>query len=74
MIQSASKDWIQQLFVREFGNKLLPTDFYYDDKTGYRVMTESYHRRRGTCCGNGCRHCPYEPKHEKGNKTLKDIY
>ena len=72
MIQPAAKDWIQQLFVREFGNKLLPTDFYYEN--GYRVMTESYHRRRGTCCGNKCRHCPYEPKYEKGNSSLKDIY
>ena len=72
MIQSASKDWIQQLFVKEFGNKLLPTDFYYEN--GYRVMTESYHKRRGTCCGNGCRHCPYTPKHERGNTVIKDIY
>jgi hypothetical protein len=71
MIQSASKDWIQQQFVKEFGNKLLPNDFYYEN--GYRIMTESYHRRRGTCCGNGCRHCPYEPKHETGNTVLKDI-
>jgi hypothetical protein len=69
MIQSASKDWIQQLFVKEFGNKLLPSDFYYEN--GRRVMTESYHRRRGTCCGNKCRHCPYEPAHKKGEKTLK---
>ena len=45
MIQSASKDWIQQQFVREFGSKLLPTDFYYEN--GLRVMTESYHKRRG---------------------------
>ena len=65
MIQSASKDWIQQLYVREFGNKLLPTDFYYEN--GYRVFTESYHSRRGYCCGNGCRHCPYN----KDEKTLK---
>ena len=72
MIHSASKDWIQQLYVKEFGNKLLPTDFYYEN--GYRVMTESYHKRRGSCCGNGCRHCPYEPAHEKGNTILKDIY
>lgn len=72
MIQPASKDWIQQQFVREFGNKLLPTDFY--NKNGYRVMTESYHARRGSCCGNGCRHCSYEPRHEKGNTILKDIY
>lgn len=72
MIQSASKDWIQQQFVKEFGNKLLPTDFYWED--GKRVMTESYHKRRGACCGNGCRHCPYVPKHVKGNTSLKDIY
>ena len=45
----ADKDWIQQAYVREFGNKLLPTDFYYE--MGYRVMTESYHTRRGYCCG-----------------------
>ena len=69
MIQSASKDWIQQQFVREFGSKLLPTDFYYEN--GLRVMTESFHERRGFCCGNGCRHCPYTPAHKKGGKTLK---
>jgi hypothetical protein len=72
MIQPASKDWIQQLYVREFGNKLLSTDFYYEN--GYRVMTESYHIRRGSCCGNSCRHCPYEPKHEIGNTKLNNIY
>jgi hypothetical protein len=68
MIQPASKDWIQQAFVREFGNKLLPTDFYWED--GKRVMTESYHMRRGSCCGSGCRHCPYNPKHVKGTTNI----
>ena len=70
MIQPASKDWVQQQFAKEFGSKLLPTDFYYDAE-GRRVMSESYHVRRGSCCGNGCRQCPYEPHHEKGAKTLK---
>jgi len=23
------------------------------------VLTEKYHLERGRCCGNGCRHCPY---------------
>ena len=23
------------------------------------------------CCGNGCRMCPYEPKHIKGNQLLQ---
>ncbi|WP_297817592.1 DUF5522 domain-containing protein [Segetibacter sp.] len=22
-------------------------------------MTEKYHLKRGFCCGNGCKHCPY---------------
>lgn len=32
-------------------------DFYYEN--GYMVFTEKYLRDRGYCCGNGCRHCPY---------------
>jgi hypothetical protein len=24
------------------------------------VLTESYHLERGYCCGNGCRHCPFD--------------
>ena len=51
--------------------KLLPSDFYYD-KDGRMVMTESYHKRRGRCCGNGCLHCPYEPKHERGSTKLEN--
>ncbi|MCU0324132.1 MAG: DUF5522 domain-containing protein [Spirosomaceae bacterium] len=23
------------------------------------VFTEKYHKKRGYCCKNGCRHCPY---------------
>ncbi|KAF9165297.1 hypothetical protein DFQ26_000345 [Actinomortierella ambigua] len=34
--------------------------FYTDPKTGYSVMTELLHRDREYCCGNACRHCPYE--------------
>ena len=29
------------------------------------------HTRRGYCCGNVCRHCPYQPKNKIGEKTLK---
>ena len=34
-------------------------DFYYSEK-GWMVMTEKFHLERGHCCGNGCRHCPYD--------------
>lgn len=36
---------------------LQPGDFYIED--GRMVFTEQFHLRRGKCCGNGCRHCPY---------------
>jgi len=32
-------------------------DFYFD--LGLMVLTEHFLRKRGYCCGNGCRHCPY---------------
>lgn len=33
-------------------------DFYYNEE-GYIVLTEKYHLEKGFCCGNGCKHCPY---------------
>jgi len=36
-------------------------DFYYNEQ-GLVVLTEKYHLDRGHCCGNGCRHCPYDYK------------
>ncbi|HUX83746.1 MAG TPA: MGMT family protein [Chitinophagaceae bacterium] len=32
---------------------------WYPDPDGRMVLTEQYLLRRGYCCGNGCRHCPY---------------
>lgn len=45
-------------------------DFYMEN--GYRVMTESFLINRGYCCSNGCRHCPYWPKAQKGNTVLRN--
>jgi hypothetical protein len=42
---------------------------YYMD--GERVVfTALFHIQRGQCCGNGCRHCPYDLKHKKGRVVL----
>lgn len=32
---------------------------YKDPITGYIVITSFGHLKRGKCCGNKCRHCPY---------------
>jgi len=40
-------------------------DWYLEN--GLLVSTAAYHLKRGCCCGSGCRHCPYEPRHIEGN-------
>lgn len=50
--------------------KLLPSYYYYNEQ-GLFVFTEQYHIDRGYCCGNNCKHCPYEPRAQKGNTTIK---
>lgn len=43
-------------------------DYYFEN--GFLVFTGAYHEKRGFCCGNGCRHCPYTPKHRRGGKDI----
>ncbi len=38
--------------------KIEEGDFYLN-KDGNKVLTEKYHLKRGYCCENGCKHCPY---------------
>jgi hypothetical protein len=44
----------------ENGNQLIENIDYYMDENGLLVFTKAYHLKRGYCCKNGCRHCPYE--------------
>ncbi len=36
-------------------------DFYFENRDGikFKVFTEFYLSKRGFCCKNFCRHCPY---------------
>lgn len=55
----------------KFNNQLKEGEDFYLEK-GFRVMTTHFLTWRGYCCGNGCRHCPYHPKHTKGNSVLAE--
>jgi 2-iminoacetate synthase ThiH len=35
---------------------------FYFNENNYMVFTQKYHLQRGYCCGNGCRHCPFNYK------------
>ncbi|MBC7661751.1 MAG: hypothetical protein H7249_18815 [Chitinophagaceae bacterium] len=43
-------------------------DYTIDPATGYLVFTGAYHLKRGSCCGSGCRNCPYEGDAKKTKK------
>ena len=44
---------------------------YYVER-GPLVFTAAYHRKRGSCCASGCRHCPYWPPHAGGADLAPD--
>ncbi len=57
-------------------NKLKEGEDYYYNEDGFVVLTEKYHLEKGSCCGNGCRHCPYDFENvpaEKRNELLKAL-
>lgn len=45
----------------------------YTIEDGKVVMTEAFHIKRGKCCGNSCKNCPYVPKSIRGNKVLTKL-
>ena len=44
-------------------------DYYIDPDTGLIVFTIGYHLRRGYCCSKRCKHCPYLPRYQGGEKV-----
>jgi hypothetical protein len=47
--------------------QLIEGEDYYINEFGKFVFTEQYHLRRGFCCKNGCKHCPYKGKQNENN-------
>jgi len=43
--------------------KLSPEDYYFEGLL--MVFTAAYHLKRGSCCGSGCRHCPWRQNAEE---------
>jgi hypothetical protein len=46
-------------------------DFYYNEE-GRMVLTAHYLLKRGWCCGNGCKHCPYDYSTNKDSENYYD--
>ena len=46
----------------EINIKSQPDEEFYFNDNGLIIMTSEYLLQRGYCCGNGCKHCPYDYK------------
>lgn len=46
------------------------TEDYYIEN-GKIVLTAAFHIKRGSCCGNLCKNCPYIKPHTRGNTKLE---
>ncbi len=44
-------------------------DYYFEN--GYMVLTAHFLLKRGYCCNNGCRHCPYETQSKKVSNSSR---
>lgn len=45
---------------------------YYFNEEGLMVFTKAYHLKRGYCCKNKCKHCPWGFGQKKPRDTAKD--
>ncbi|MBE9601789.1 DUF5522 domain-containing protein [Pedobacter sp. MC2016-24] len=45
---------------------------YYFNEDGFMVFTREYHLKRGSCCKNKCKHCPWGYGRKKPGDTDKD--
>ena len=47
-------------------------DYHIDERSGLMVLTSLFLLKRGYCCGNKCKNCPYDPIHTKGTTKPKE--
>lgn len=46
---------------------------YYFNEHGLMVFTAAYHLKRGTCCKNKCKHCPWNYGKTDDQKSSKPL-
>ena len=46
---------------------------YYLNEQGYMVFTEQYHLKRGYCCKNKCKHCPWKYGQDQKDGRRKEV-
>jgi hypothetical protein len=62
MVEGGSSDGVVPLVENE--------DYWMDH--GLLILTARHHLRRGYCCEQGCRHCPYAASPKRNSKEEFD--
>ena len=48
-------------------------ELFYFNENGFMVFTAEYLLERGYCCGNGCKHCPFDYKNVEDEIVRKKM-
>ncbi len=59
MIKKGSHQQLLEYAAQYRDSNELQEHIDYTIEDGQYVFSSWYHLKRGSCCGNGCRHCPY---------------
>lgn len=59
-LNSLSREEALILASRYRNDRTLIENIDYTIESGNLVFSRWYHLKRGSCCGNRCRHCPYK--------------
>lgn len=58
-LNNLTKETIEEIQKLGPPQKLIEGIDYYINEDKLYVFTSWYHLRKGYCCGNDCKHCPY---------------
>jgi hypothetical protein len=58
-VKDISPEQAAKLDLRRYQTRQSIQDIDYYIENGNYVFTKWFHLKRGECCKNGCRHCPY---------------
>jgi hypothetical protein len=59
LIKTQTTEELLEMASKHSGKEELIEGIDYYMEKGLWVFTAWYHLKRGHCCNNGCRHCPY---------------
>jgi len=71
-IRTKSENALTNQKTDEWPITVLKEGLHYYMEDGFMVFTAAYHSARGRCCGNACRHCPFDHENVRKGSSASD--